>query len=67
MTLLSDSSPLSLPPSTYAQPIPVDTNGDMKIDLLAMTEASASDPSMPLTIWKNVWNASQPDSPLFDL
>jgi len=61
------TSPISLPPSTYAQPIPIDTNGDMKIDLLGMTPASKSDPDIPLTVWKNVWDSSQPNSAIFNL
>jgi integrin alpha FG-GAP repeat containing protein 1 len=56
------TSPLSVPPSSLSQPIPIDTNGDMKIDLLGIPSRESS-----FKVWQNVWNASQPHSPLFDL
>ena len=59
--------PLSLPPSALSQPIPIDTDGDMKIDLIGMTPASRANASSPLAVWQNVWNASQPDSPVFSV
>ncbi|KAG6836589.1 hypothetical protein H0H93_006332 [Arthromyces matolae] len=58
-------NPLSVASSTTSQPIPMDADGDMKIDLLGITPASKSDPKAPFQLWKNVWNASQPNSPLF--
>ncbi|KAG5717871.1 T-cell immunomodulatory protein [Termitomyces sp. T112] len=59
--------PLNVPPSTLSQPIPIDANGDMKIDLFGLTPASKNDPKAPFQLWQNVWNASQPDSPLFKI
>ena len=60
-----DASPISAPPSTLAQPIPMDWNGDLKIDLLGISSPSSS--ASPFRIWQNVWNASQSDSPIFNL
>lgn len=59
--------PLRVPSSTHSQPIPIDANGDMKIDLFAMTPASKVDPKAPFQLWQNVWNGSQLDSPLFNM
>lgn len=56
-------SPISVASSKAPQPIPVDLDGDMKIDLLGIT----SDANKPLKAWQNVWNASQAHSPLFDM
>jgi integrin alpha FG-GAP repeat containing protein 1 len=53
-----------LPPSTLAQPIPIDIDGDMKIDLLGIDPSASQG---PLKIWQNVWNASQVDSALFKM
>ncbi|KAJ6515434.1 hypothetical protein C8R45DRAFT_956505 [Mycena sanguinolenta] len=53
------SNPLSVPASALPQPIPIDVDGDMKIDLLGMA------PDSSLQVWQNVWNASEPLSPLF--
>ncbi|KAJ7665373.1 hypothetical protein DFH06DRAFT_311965 [Mycena polygramma] len=58
------SSPISIPPSALPQPIPIDVDGDMKIDMLGMTPSSQGS-SSPFQVWQNVWNASQPHSPLF--
>ncbi|KAF7298495.1 hypothetical protein MKEN_01374600 [Mycena kentingensis (nom. inval.)] len=54
------SQPLSIPASTLSQPIPIDVDGDMRIDLLGMTPSSQG-----LQVWLNVWNASDAHSPLF--
>ncbi|KAI0831660.1 integrin alpha N-terminal domain-containing protein [Trametes gibbosa] len=56
-----DMTPIPAPPSVSAQPIPVDVNGDLKIDLFGITSPASS--SSPFKVWKNVWNASstQPD------
>ncbi|KIO03962.1 hypothetical protein M404DRAFT_26585 [Pisolithus tinctorius Marx 270] len=60
------SQPISVPPSTLSQPIPVDINGDMKIDLLGIpTDRRGS--SNPMRVWKNSWNASNSEAPLFEL
>ncbi|KAF8263408.1 hypothetical protein EI94DRAFT_1740946 [Lactarius quietus] len=50
-----DMNPIELPPSTLAQPIPFDSDGQMRIDLLGLQPGVAQ-----LSIWKNVWNASEP-------
>ncbi|GLB35509.1 putative repeat domain in Vibrio, Colwellia, Bradyrhizobium and Shewanella [Lyophyllum shimeji] len=60
-------NPITVPPSTLSQPIPIDADGDLKIDLLGMTPSSKGDSKAPLRLWQNVWNASQPNSPMFDL
>lgn len=60
------SDPLSAPPSTLSQPIPIDTNGDMKIDLLGITPQSSGSNS-PIQIWENAWNSSDPNSPIFNI
>ncbi|KAF8061672.1 hypothetical protein FPV67DRAFT_1673289 [Lyophyllum atratum] len=60
-------NPITVPPSTHSQPIPIDADGDMKIDLLGITPSSKSDSKAPLQLWQNVWNASRPNSPLFDI
>ncbi|KAK0222860.1 hypothetical protein EDD85DRAFT_959748 [Armillaria nabsnona] len=57
------ASPISVASSKAPQPIPVDLDGDMKIDLLGIT----SDADKPLKAWQNVWNATQAHSPLFDI
>lgn len=61
------NNPISVPPSTLSQPISIDVDGDMKIDLLGITPSSSGDPQSPLQLWKNVWNASYPQSPLFSI
>ncbi|KAI0320316.1 hypothetical protein OF83DRAFT_1162494 [Amylostereum chailletii] len=58
-----DRDPLSIPPSTLSQPIPLDIDGDMKIDLLGAEPGDASH----LKVWQNVWNQSQTDGPLYDI
>lgn len=55
-------NPLNLPPSAMPQPIPLDIDGDMKIDLLGYQAGTQA-----LKIWQNVWNNSQPNAPLFEL
>lgn len=56
-------NPIEVPPSTSVQPIALDSNGDMKIDLLGFEPGSGS----AYKIWQNVWNASLPKSPMFDV
>ena len=57
-----DMNPIELPPSTLAQPIPFDSDGQMRIDLLGLQ------PGVPqLSMWKNVWNASEPSGPLYEM
>ncbi|KAK7449726.1 hypothetical protein VKT23_013201 [Stygiomarasmius scandens] len=59
--------PFSIASSSLAQPIPLDINGDMKIDLFGMTPSSQSSTKSMFQSWRNVWNATQPDSPLFSV
>jgi integrin alpha FG-GAP repeat containing protein 1 len=54
INLVAESSPVSIPPSTLSQPIPLDFNGDMRIDLLGHI---ASD-DKNLYVWRNVWEKS---------
>jgi len=56
------SNILELPPSTLAQPIPFDSDGQMRIDLLGLQSGSSQ-----LRMWKNVWNASDPSGPLYEI
>ncbi|KAG6328098.1 hypothetical protein ID866_10991 [Astraeus odoratus] len=58
--------PISVPSSTLSQPIPVDVNGDMKIDLLSVPTSKRGS-STPLQVWENNWDISSPQSPLFEL
>ncbi|KZT70220.1 hypothetical protein DAEQUDRAFT_725861 [Daedalea quercina L-15889] len=55
--------PISSPPSVMAQPIPMDMNGDLKIDLFGTAPGSNSQ----FKVWDNAWNASQKNSPIFNL
>ncbi len=54
-----DMNPVGLPPSTLAQPITFDSNGQMWIDLLGLQQGSSQ-----LKMWKNIWNATDPSAPL---
>lgn len=65
MTLI-DTMPLSLPPSSESHPIPFDSTGDLRIDLLGIPSPSSGDQET-FGVWKNVWNASQPNSPVYEL
>ena len=58
---LKESTPISAPGSGVAQPIPLDANGDLKIDLLGTTSSSPQ-----LTLWKNVFNETNPNSAVFE-
>jgi integrin alpha FG-GAP repeat containing protein 1 len=55
-------NPIELPPSTLAQPIPFDSDGQMRIDLLGIQPGFSQ-----LSMWKNVWNASNPSGPLYEM
>jgi integrin alpha FG-GAP repeat containing protein 1 len=57
-----DMNPIEIPPSTLAQPIPFDSNGQMRIDLLGLQPGIAQ-----LSMWKNVWNALEPSGPLYEM
>ncbi|KAH9890573.1 hypothetical protein C8Q73DRAFT_793017 [Cubamyces lactineus] len=60
-----DFTPISAPASASAQPIPMDINGDLKIDLFGIPSSSSS--SSPFKVWQNVWNASASKPDLFDI
>ncbi|KAI5117253.1 hypothetical protein M0805_006416 [Coniferiporia weirii] len=57
-----ESTPISIPSSNVAQTIPVDANGDLKIDLLGVTPDSSS-----LSLWKNIYNQTMSNSPVFSI
>ena len=63
---LPDPEPISVPPATLSQPISLDVNGDMKIDLLGVPTVRRGS-STPLQVWVNNWNASNPQAPLFEM
>lgn len=63
LRVLLESTPIAAPSSGLPQPIPVDLDGDMKIDLLGMTSSSAS----LLQAWRNTWNTSDSQPTLFEL
>ncbi|PPQ63333.1 hypothetical protein CVT24_006706 [Panaeolus cyanescens] len=56
--------PINIQSSLLPQPIPIDVDGDMKIDLLGLTPSSSGTDSV-LQIWNNVWNASADKPTLF--
>jgi integrin alpha FG-GAP repeat containing protein 1 len=58
----ADTTPLELPPSTLAQPIPFDSDGQMRINLLGIQPGISQ-----LRMWKNIWNASDPSGPLYEM
>ena len=62
---LVDMNRISSPTSGLAQPIPMDMNGDLKIDLFGIP--SPQDSSSPFKIWQNVWNNSNPHSDVFSM
>lgn len=54
INLVAESSPVSIPPSTLSQPIPLDFSGDMRIDLLG----HIPDDEKNIYVWRNVWEKS---------
>jgi len=54
INLVTESSPVSIPPSTLSQPILLDFDGDMRIDLLG----HIPDDERNLYVWRNVWEKS---------
>ncbi|KAH8102947.1 integrin alpha N-terminal domain-containing protein [Cristinia sonorae] len=58
-----DPNFLTTSASAHSQPIPMDMNGDLKIDLFGATPSSSS----TFKVWQNVWNVSQPTGPVFDV
>ena len=61
------NSPLTLPSSSLPQPISIDIDGDMKIDLLGTTPLSDGGSDSTYQIWKNTWNASATAPTLFKM
>ncbi|CDO68919.1 hypothetical protein BN946_scf185000.g62 [Trametes cinnabarina] len=60
-----DLNPIQAPPSLSAQPIPMDINGDLKIDLFGAPSQSSS--ASTFNVWQNVWNASATQSDIFTI
>lgn len=58
-------NPVFASASSLAQPIPMDMNGDLKIDLFGTIPSSSS--NGPFQVWRNVWNNSQASSAVFEL
>lgn len=58
----TESPPISIPSSSRSQPIPLDANGDLRIDLLGSTLGSSE-----LSLWSNTYNNSNSNTPLFTL
>ncbi|KAI0059037.1 integrin alpha N-terminal domain-containing protein [Artomyces pyxidatus] len=54
---------ITIPSSTLSQPIPLDIDGDMKIDLLGLQPGSPP----TLKVWQNIWNASHTTGPLYSI
>lgn len=54
---------IEVPSSTSAQPFLIDSNGDMKIDLLGTSPLS----DQPIVLWKNIWNETSGSSEIFRL
>ncbi|GJJ12216.1 hypothetical protein Clacol_006457 [Clathrus columnatus] len=54
--------PVQAPSSATAQPFLVDSNGDMKIDLLGTSPINNK-----LVLWKNIWNGTDPNNRVFNL
>ena len=65
--LPNTDNPLILPPSAMPQPIPLDIDGDMKIDLFGITPDSLGSSGSPFQVWQNIWNNTAAESTLFRL
>ena len=65
LMMLLDTTPVLLPPSSESQPIPFDSTGDLRIDLLGIP--SSSDDQGSFSVWQNVWNASNPNGVVYEL
>lgn len=55
-------NPLKLPSASSAQPIPIDIDGDMRIDLLGRRPSDDE-----LSVWQNAWNSSDPETILYEM
>ncbi|KAF8352219.1 hypothetical protein F5887DRAFT_874393 [Amanita rubescens] len=60
----SASDSIKIPSSTQSQPVVIDVDGDLKIDLLG---ESSSKGRGSYQLWQNVWNSSDPHSSLFKM
>ncbi|KAI0810948.1 hypothetical protein BC629DRAFT_1589690 [Irpex lacteus] len=65
LVMSQDHLNLCLPRLTLSQPIPLDTNGDLKIDLFGSIPSTSS--SGPFKVWSNIWNASAEQSDIFEM
>ncbi|KAF9647285.1 hypothetical protein BDM02DRAFT_3098371 [Thelephora ganbajun] len=61
-----ETTPVLLPPSSGSQPIPFDSTGDLRIDLLGISPSSSGDRES-FSVWQNVWNVSRPNSAIYEL
>jgi integrin alpha FG-GAP repeat containing protein 1 len=65
----TEAVPVSIPPSTIAQPVPLDVNGNLRLDMIGNVPSSQSTPNSDeeaaLTVWSNVWDKTN-GSILFD-
>ena len=65
LNLLSDiSDAIKVPSSTQSQPIVIDVDGDLKIDLFG---ESSSRGRGTYQLWQNVWNETEPQSSIFKM
>ncbi|KAG8786607.1 hypothetical protein FRC20_011034 [Serendipita sp. 405] len=65
-----EAAPVSVPPSTLSQPIPLDYDGNLRLDMIGNIPQSSVSPNPgetgTLKLWKNVWESSN-GTILFDL
>lgn len=66
LMVLVETTSLPLPPSSESQPIPFDSTGNLRIDLLGIS-SSSSDNQESFSVWQNVWNESRPNGPVYEL
>ncbi|KAL1702182.1 hypothetical protein EV121DRAFT_262329 [Schizophyllum commune] len=55
--------PITVPPSGMVQPIPIDINGDMRIDLLGVTPSVSN----MFAVWNNTWDEEKNTDYMFDV
>jgi len=64
-----EAVPVSMPPSTTAQPIPFDVNGNLRLDMIGNVPSPDSSPNADeeaaLMVWSNVWDKTN-STILFD-
>jgi hypothetical protein len=59
---LADVNNIPVSQTASSQPVPLDANGTMKVDLLGVEESSRA-----LKLWKNQWNGSETPTNPFDM